>query len=156
MPAVTATVREPRRWAAYRWAALGIAAVAATLGSVMYLLSPDSDVAPVQSLRQLDMFYLDEPAAALDALGVEPGKSALILFCDPTCATPRVSGAQIVQSSDPGLAAQYALQTADGRVGPGYAVVNAAGRLRYRTFDPAPADHATEIQILLDALEDPS
>lgn len=61
-----------------------------------------------------------------------------------------------MQSSDPALAARYALQTADGRVGPGYAVVNAAGQLRYRTFDPAPADHDAEIQILIDALEQPS
>jgi hypothetical protein len=75
------------------------------------------------------------------------------VFCDPRCATPSVSGAQVVQSDDPQLAAQYALVTAQGRVEPGYAVVNADGRLRYRTFDPAPGEHAPEIQILVNGLK---
>jgi hypothetical protein len=155
MPPVAVSGRRPRWSARFRWATLAMAAVAATVGSTVYLLSPDNDVAPVQALRQLDMFYLDEPAPRLDTLGVEPGRPALILFCEPRCARPQVTGAQVVQSIDASLAAQYALQTADGRVGPGYAVVNADGRLRYRTFDPAPAEHDVEIQILIDALEDP-
>jgi hypothetical protein len=136
-----------------RWAALAVAAAVAVIGAVGYVLSPDRDVAPMQALRQLDQFYLDEPAPALDELGVQPGRPALIMFCDPRCPTPAVTGAQVVHSDDPRLAAQYALLTGEGRVGPGYAVVNAAGRLRYRTFDPAPGEHAAEIQILIDALE---
>jgi hypothetical protein len=80
---------------------------------------------------------------------VQLGRPALILFCDPRCATPSVSGAQVVQSDDP----QYVLFTAEGRVGPGNAVVNPDGRLRYRTFDPAPGEHAPEIQILINGLE---
>jgi hypothetical protein len=133
-------------------ATLAITAGVGTVGAGSYVLSSDRDVAPVQALRQLDQFYLDEPAPALDALGVQDGRPALILFCDPRCATPDVSDAQVVHSADPRLAAQYALLTGEGRVGPGYAVVNSAGQLRYRTFDPAPGEHAAEIQILLDAL----
>jgi hypothetical protein len=136
-----------------RIAGLAVAAAVATAGAVAYVLSADHEVAPVQALRQLDMFYLDEPAPALDALGVQPGRPALILFCDPRCATASVSGAQVVHSDDPQLAAQYALLTAQGRVGPGYALLNADGRLRYRTFDPAPGEHAPEIQILINGLE---
>jgi hypothetical protein len=137
-----------------RIATLMVAAAVGAVGAVGYVLSPDRDVAPVQGLRQLDMFHLDESAPALDALGVQAGRPALILFCDPRCATPSVSGAQVVQSDDPQLAAQYALRTAQGRVGPGYAAVKADGRLRYRTFDPAPGQHAAEIQILTNGLED--
>lgn len=136
-----------------RWATLAVAAGVAAIGAVGYVLSPGRDVAPVQALRQLDLFYLDEPAPALDELGVQPRRSALILFCDPGCPAPAVTGAQVLHSDDPRLAAQYALLTTAGRVGPGYAVVNAAGRLRYRTFDPAPGEHAAEIQILINALE---
>jgi hypothetical protein len=135
-----------------RWLAIGAVAIVATVGAGIYVLSPDSDVAPVQGLRQLDLVYLDQPAPGLDRLGVEPGRPAVILFCRPRCAEPTLTGAQVSQSDDPELAASYALLTSSGRVGPGYALVDAAGQLRYRTFDPAPAQHAKEIQILVDAV----
>jgi hypothetical protein len=135
-----------------RWIVAGIVAVVVSAGAALYLASPDAEVAPITGLRQLDLLYLDEPAPALDRLGVEPGRPAVVLFCDPACGSPNIAGAQVVHSSDPDLAARYALLTARGRVGPGYALVDATGRLRYRTFDPAPAAHAEEIQILVDAV----
>ncbi|WP_219416392.1 hypothetical protein [Pseudonocardia nigra] len=135
-----------------RWIVAGIVAVVVSAGAAAYLASPDADVAPITGLRQLDLLYLDEPAPGLDRLGVDPGRPAVILFCDPMCGSPNITGAQVVHSSDPELAARYALLTASGRVGPGYALVDAMGRLRYRTFDPAPAAHTAEIQILVDAL----
>lgn len=46
----------------------------------------------------------------------------------------------------------YGLAADDGRLGPGYALVDSRGRLRYRTFDPSLQDHAREIAILLAAL----
>lgn len=42
-----------------------------------------------------------------------------------------------------------ALAVVDGRVGPGYAVIDPAGRVRYRTFDPALSEHGREIGVLL-------
>ncbi|WP_219419740.1 hypothetical protein [Pseudonocardia nigra] len=134
-----------------RWLAAAAVAAAASIGALGYLASPDADLAPITGLRQLDLLYLDQPAPALDQLGVAPGSPAVILFCDPRCADPDLDGAQIVHSSNPQLAARYALLTTTGRVGPGYALVDGRGQLRYRTFDPAPAEHTAEIQVLVDA-----
>ena len=66
------------------------------------------------------------------------------------CQAPDVE-AQVRVTDDPDVARRYGLLTAEGRIGPGYAVVDATGTLRYRTFDPAPAAHAEEITVLLDA-----
>jgi hypothetical protein len=137
-----------------RWAVLGVVAAGVSAGTVAYATSPDADLAAVPALRQLDLFYLDEPAPALDELGVEPGRVAVVVFCDPPCPRPDVSGAQVVRSSDPDLAARYALFTSEGRIGPGYALVDPSGRLRYRTFDPDPGAHGGEVQVLVDALAD--
>jgi hypothetical protein len=117
------------------------------------VLSPDRDVAPVQALRQLDLFYLDEPAPALDALGVQARAAGAHPVLRP--ALPRSPGQRRAGRAQRRPAARRAIRllTAEGRIGPRYAVVNPAGRLRYRTFDPAPAEHAAEIQILIDALE---
>ncbi len=135
---------------------LAAVAAVATAGVLAYLLSPGYGVAPNPGLRQLDLLYLDEPAPGLDQLGVTPGQPAVVVFCEASCALPQVEGAQLVHSSDPALAARYALTTASGRVGPGYALIDADGQLRYRTFDPAPGEHAAEIQVLVDALDEPS
>jgi hypothetical protein len=117
-----------------------------------YLQSPDREVAPIPALRQLDLLYLNEPAPDLDRLGVEPGTPAVIVFCAEGCDLPEMDGAQVLLSDDPELAARYALRTSTGRIGPGYALVDAQGQLRYRTFDPAPGEHAAEIQVLVDAV----
>lgn len=149
----TLPARASRRVAS-RWAVIAGVGVAAVVvaGVSGYLLSPASDVAPDPALRQLDLLYLDEPAPALDALGVRAGRPAVVVFCDDGCEVPKVTGAHVLRSGDADLAAQYALLTAEGRVGPGYALVDADGQLRYRTFDPAPGQHATEVQVLVDAL----
>jgi hypothetical protein len=135
-----------------RWSMLGAVALLAAVGTIGYLRSPDHDVAPILSLRQLDLLYLDEPAPGLDVLGVQAGRPAVVLFGVERCELPELDGAQVVCSQDPALAARYALRTSTGRVGPGYALVDSAGQLRYRTFDPAPAQHIPEIEVLVDAL----
>jgi hypothetical protein len=136
-----------------RWAALILVGAGVTLGVLTYLLSPNRDVAPIPALRQLDLLYLNEPAPGLDRLGVEPGTPAVIVFCEQVCDLPEVTGAQVVLSHDPVIAERYALRTSAGRVGPGYALVDPEGQLRYRTFDPAPGRHASEIQVLVDAVQ---
>ncbi len=105
---------------------------------------------PAEGLQQLDLLYLDEPAPRYRELGFRRGRPGLLLVC-ATCQEPAVD-AQVRRSTDPDVARAYALLTTDGAVGPGYALLDAAGRVRYRTFDPNPADHAAEIAVLLDAL----
>ena len=139
------------RSARVRWAALAATAVAAGAGIAAYLASPTHALHdPVHALQQFDAFYLDEPAAGLAELGIQPGRPTVVFFCGQPCDVPAVTGAQVAGSSSVELARQYALVTDDGRIGPGYALVDSAGRLRYRTFDPGL--HQQEIQILVDAL----
>ena len=136
---------------AFRWAALAATSLAAGIGVLSYLGSSAHDRHdPFHALQQFDAFYLDEPAPGRDGLGLEPGRPAVVFFCSPACEPPEVEGAQVVTSSSPSLARSYGLLTDDGRVGPGYALINRAGRVRYRTFDPGLQQQ--EIQVLVDAL----
>ncbi len=109
---------------------------------------------PDHALQQLDLLYLDEPAPGAAQLGLAPGRVTLLLFCG-TCEEPQLDGADVRRVTDPELAADYALRRRSGRVGPGYALVDGRGRVRYRTYDPRPAEHLREVQPLVDALRDP-
>jgi hypothetical protein len=121
------------------------------VGLVVLLSSDDHQLHdPVHALQQLDLLYLDEPAPAYDRLGFERGRPALLVVCR-ACDAPPVRG-EVVVTDDIAIASAYALATRSGRVGPGYAVIDARGHVRYRTFDPRPALHAREIQVLLDAV----
>ncbi|CAN5732256.1 hypothetical protein BH24ACT15_BH24ACT15_39130 [soil metagenome] len=73
----------------------------------------------------------------------------MVVVCQD-CQSPDVD-AQVRSTADADVARAYGLLTTAGRVGPGYAVVDATGQLRYRTFDPAPAAHAEGIQVLVEA-----
>lgn len=133
--------------------AAGLLATALVAGSgvLAYQSSPQHALHdPAHALQQFDLLYLDEPAPAADRLGLRPGVPAVVFFCRPRCQPPPVSGAQVVQSGSPELARGYGLLTDDGRVGPGYALVDADGQLRYRTFDPGL--QRPEIQVLVDGL----
>lgn len=134
-----------------RWVGLSATAAISAAGIALYLTSPSHALHdPVHALQQFDAFYLDEPAPALDALGVQPGEPAVVFFCDSPCDVPTVEGVEVKRSSSARLARQYALVTDEGRIGPGYALIDSRGRLRYRTFDPGL--HQAEIQVLADAL----
>lgn len=57
--------------------------------------------------------------------------------------------AQVRVTADPGIARAYGLRRPDGGIGPGYAIVDPSGRVRYRTYDPGVGEHGEEIAILL-------
>ena len=105
---------------------------------------------PVHALQQLDLLYLDEPAPFYDDLGFERGELALVVVC-VGCDAPEVTG-QVAVTADRSVAAAYALATVDGRIGPGYAVIDRRGHVRYRTFDANVGNHAVEVQTLLDGV----
>ena len=106
---------------------------------------------PNRSLWQLDLLYLDEPAPLADELSLGPGVTLLVV-CE-ACAVPEIdpSLATVRTSADPAVARAYGLLSTSGQIGPGYAII-AGGRVRYRTFDPEPAAHRQEIEILLRAV----
>lgn len=105
---------------------------------------------PRQALQQLDLLYLDEPAPSVGELSFPAGRPTLLVICK-ACAMPEVN-AHIERSDEPRVARAFALQRADGSIGPGYAIVDGEGRVRYRTFDPGLAEHEQEIEILLDGV----
>ncbi|UGY91261.1 hypothetical protein [Streptomyces gobiensis] len=107
---------------------------------------------PDHALQQLDLLFLDQPAPGLKELGLAPGRAAVVVFCQTHCPLPELPQAQVVRSTDARLARRYALMTDTGRIGPGYALIDAQGQLRYRTFDPGLAHHEQEISILTEGL----
>lgn len=137
-----------------RWTALTVTAAAATVGVTIYLGSAAHELHDSNhALQQLDLLYLNEPAPGLDRLPIKPGRPVVLVFCARQgCPLPMLEDAQVLRSTDPRLAARYALQGEHGRVGPGYALIDSFGRVRYRTFDPGVAGHEAEIRILVEGL----
>ncbi len=123
----------------------GLSLLAPAAGVLLYVLSPaHAKHDPVHSLQQLDLLFLDEPAPGLRATG----RPVVLVFCTG-CPAPEVTGATVDVRSDPALARAYGLG-APGRTG--YALVDAAGRVRYRSYDPHPEQHLAELQTLVDAV----
>ena len=121
------------------------------LGILAYLTSGPHELHdPFHALQQVDLIYLDEPAPGYQALGLQRGRPALVAFCRD-CQAPPVD-AQVRVSDRRDVALRYGLVTAEGRLGPGYALIDPAGNVRYRTFDPGLADHAEEVEVLLGAI----
>ena len=100
----------------------------------------------MHSLQQLDLLYLDEPAPLADELGLVVGRPVLIIVC-LRCQVPGPlpAAVQVVMTGDSRKARAYGLATDDGRLGPGYALIDSRGRLRYRTFDPGLQENAREV-----------
>lgn len=143
--------QEPSRHRRVRTVTAGLmaAVLVAGIGVAAYVRSPAHALhSPNHDLQQIDLFYLDEPAPLAARAGVTPGRVTLLMICG-SCDAPAVD-AEIVTTDDPAIAQEYGLVTAAGRVGPGYAIIDADGNVRYRTFDAAPGDHGDEIRVLID------
>ncbi|CAN5921703.1 hypothetical protein BH23ACT10_BH23ACT10_14740 [soil metagenome] len=143
--------QEPSGYHRLRTVVTGLVAavLVAGIGVATYVRSPTHTLhSPNHDLQQLDLFYLDEPAPLAARAGVTPGRVTLLLICSG-CDGPAVD-ADVVTTEDPAIAEAYGLATEAGRVGPGYAIIDADGDVRYRTFDPTPGDHGDEIRVLID------
>lgn len=122
-----------------------LAVLVPTAGVLAYTTSDRQALLdPQRSLQQLDLLHLDEPAPGVTATG----RPLVLVFCDG-CTPPDLERADVVVRDDPALARQYGLG-APGRAG--YALVDADGDVRYRTYDPGLAEHVKEIQTLVDGL----
>lgn len=129
--------------------ATAIAAVA--VGLLVYGMSEaHARHDPFHALQQLDLLYLDEAVPALARLDLPAGDPAVIVVCEG-CQAPSLPAAVVV-TDDEAIARALGLQRATGEIGPGYALVDGRGHVRYRTFDPGLAQHEAEIRVLLDAL----
>jgi hypothetical protein len=118
---------------------------------VDYLRSPlHAGHDPLVALQQLDLLYLDEPAPLLDQLAYRAGQPLVVVVCDG-CAAPDLD-VPVTVTDDRDVARAYGLVAADGRVGPGYALVDGDGDVRYRTFDARLSRNAGEMGILVRGL----
>ncbi len=130
--------------------AVAVLAGAAVL-CITYGASPSSSTSErIPGLRQIALLYLDEPAPLLDQLDFVPGEPLLLVVCED-CEAPDVD-VRVTITAEPDVAEAFALRAADGTVGPGYAVIDPRGHVRYRTFDPRVSRNADEIRVLVNAV----
>lgn len=141
----------PRRFTIIRWAQLAVVAAVLIVGVAHFQYQVrGQSLAGRLALQRLDLFYLNQPAPFRDELQLKSEKTVLV-FCG-SCDLPDLRSVPNVltrRSNDPRIAASYGLLSPYDRVGPGYALVDSRGQVRYRTFDSQPALHAREIRILV-------
>ena len=111
-----------------------------------------NESAPDKGLLQIDVLSLHERVPGVDPVDGKP--TMVVLACGGSSKLPERYGVVVHRHSDPGyadLARALALPEAeDCRAG--YALVDAAGFVRYRSYDPGWVEHTDEQSILLDAL----
>ncbi|MCU1672029.1 MAG: hypothetical protein JWN77_142 [Frankiales bacterium] len=108
--------------------------------------------APDRGLQQIDVLSLHERVPGVEAVRSKP--TMVVLACSGSPQLPERYGVVVHRRRDPGyhdLARALALPDArDCRAG--YALVDPAGFVRYRSYDPGWAAHSDEQSVLLDAL----
>lgn len=118
--------------------------------------------APDHGLRQLDVLSLHERVPGVAAVG---GRPTVVVAPSPGCpqqARAEVAGAGrpgglprtygLVVLTDPALVRALALGRSLRECLPGYALLDRAGYVRYRTYDPGLARHVDEQRVLLEHL----
>ena len=134
-----------------RWAQLAMVALVLIIGVVHYEYQIQGhSLAGQLALQKLDLFYLNQPVPNLAKMNLKGHKGVLIVCA--TCDLPSMESlpnVEVRRTSDPRVAALYGLLTTDNMLGPGYVLIDSHGRVRYRTFDINPAQHAREIRVLV-------
>ena len=131
-------------------AVLGLQALGIALAGGWFATGHQS--APDDGLLQLDVLSLSERVAGLEP--VEGRPTMVVLTCPQAPPAPRALdpayGLRV--STDPALARRVALPEAV-RCRSGYVLLDGAGLVRYRSYDPGWADHAEEQEVLLEHLD---
>ena len=108
--------------------------------------------APDDALLQIDVLSLSEHVPGLSAVDGRP--TMVVVTCPSAPPRPRrldpVYG--LVVSTDPTLARTLALPEATS-CKDGYVLLDGAGTVRYRSYDPGWPQHAQEQEILLENLD---
>ena len=107
--------------------------------------------APDSGLQQLDVLSLSERVPGLEAVGGRP--TMVVLRCGAPPPRRLDDDFGLVVSDDPALARRLALPRAASDCEDGYVLLDAASRVRYRTYDPGWPDHAFEQEVLLEHLD---
>jgi len=107
---------------------------------------------PDAGLLQLDVLSLSERVPGVEAVDGLP--TMVVLTCERLARRERRldEAYGLVVSTDPALAERLALPLATAECQPGYVLLNAAGTVRYRTYDPGWQEHAFEQEVLLEHL----
>ena len=108
--------------------------------------------APDDGLLRLDVLSLSERVPGLEPVGGRP--TMVVLTCERDAAVARTLSPAygFAVSTDPGLARRVALPAATA-CEDGYVLLDAAGLVRYRSYDPDWPQHAEEQEILLEHLD---
>ena len=134
----------------------GVAPTAALLATCVGLtagwFATGNASAPDDGLLQLDVLSLSERVPGLEPVGGRP--TMVVLTCERDAAAPRTLSPAygFAVSTDPALARRVALPGATA-CEDGYVLLDAAGLVRYRSYDPGWPQHAEEQEILLEHLD---
>lgn len=111
--------------------------------------------APDGGLQQIDIISLDERVPGIEAVG---GRPTMVVVtgqrCPPRPPDPRRLDQRfgLIVTPDADVARRLALPKAAEGCTPGYALLDAESRVRYRTYDPGWFAHDQEQEILLEAI----
>lgn len=130
---------------------LALQAIAVTMVAAWFATGHSS--APDDGLLQLDILSLSERVSGADTVDGRP--TMIVLTCPARLPAPdRVldQAYGLTVSTDAALAQRLALPLATAECQAGYVLLDAAGFVRYRSYDPRWAAHSFEQEVLLAAL----
>ena len=107
--------------------------------------------APDDGLLQLDVLSLSERVPGVSAVDGRP--TMVVVQCAPAPERRLDAAYGLVVSQDPVLAQRLALPRAVADCQAGYALLDGASVVRYRSYDPGWPEHSFEQEVLLEHLD---